>query len=139
MLYERNKINEHTLLNLAAKYNSKWSHGRWRIKRRGQHFEAGFDEIRRRSWRWMELGQNCIQWRTLVLTVLNLFDLQKQLMYFSVSQLFRTQHKTYLPYFGILNVIYFTKQSSVFQTMRRRFYDGCKISACKVPVILVTF
>jgi hypothetical protein len=138
MLYERNKINEYTVPNQAAKRNSKWLRGRWWIRRREQHFEAGFGETGSRNGRWMKLGQNCIQWRTLVLTVLNLFDLQKQLMYSAISQLFRTQQKTHLPYFGILNVTYFTKQSSVFRTTRRRFCDDWR-KICKHPnVILVT-
>lgn len=38
---------------------------------------AGFGEIGCRNGEWKKLGKNCVQWRTLVLTALNLLDLQK--------------------------------------------------------------
>jgi len=84
MLHGRDKMNEYTVLDQAAKYNLKLWHGRWRIKRGGQHFEAGFDEMGRRNGRWMKVGQNCIQWRTPVLTVTRFCSAKKQLMYLSI-------------------------------------------------------
>jgi hypothetical protein len=41
----------------------------------GHKIEAGLGEIGCENGRWM--GQNCVQWQILILTMLNLWDLQK--------------------------------------------------------------